>query len=404
MKALINNSLLTRIASAEKQYDIWDTKLKGFILRVHPNGNMFYRCEYARGKRFTIGNSQILTPTQARDRAKEVLADAVKGVDPLVVKRQKKITLKSFIETEYQQWAKAHRKSGIETVARIKRCFFQTFGDKSLETITILDVEKWRTRKLNLNRKSNTVNRDIITLKAAISKAVEWEIIQSHPLAKLRPLKADGSPKIRYLERNEESNLRRCLDMREEQLKAARDRANEWRRNRGYELLPNLYDQSLADYLKPMVLLSINTGLRRGELFNLTWDNIDLKNAILTVSGDSAKSGKTRHIPLNDEALNILKVWRNRTEVMGLVFSNNDGQRFGHVKKSWSNLLKEAGIENFRWHDLRHHFASKLVMAAVDLNTVRELLGHADIKMTLRYAHLAPEHKAQAVAKLLSIK
>jgi site-specific recombinase XerD len=75
--------------------------------------------------------------------------------------------------------------------------------------------------------------------------------------------------------------------------------------------------------------------------------------------------------------------------------------QFDNVKKSWMSLLKSAGIENFRWHDMRHHFASKLVMAGVDLNTVRELLGHADIKMTLRYAHLAPEYKAKAVAKLI---
>lgn len=87
-----------------------------------------------------------------------------------------------------------------------------------------------------------------------------------------------------------------------------------------------------------------------------------------------------------------------------LVFPNKEGGRFNHIKRSWGNLLVEAGIQNFRFHDLRHHFASKLVMAGVDLNTVRELLRHADIQMTLRYAHLVPEHKARAVERLINNK
>jgi integrase len=73
------------------------------------------------------------------------------------------------------------------------------------------------------------------------------------------------------------------------------------------------------------------------------------------------------------------------------------------VDKSWQAVLKAAKIERFRWHDLRHHFASRLVQRGVDLNTVRELLGHVDISMTLRYSHLAPEQKAAAVAKLAAL-
>jgi integrase len=149
-----------------------------------------------------------------------------------------------------------------------------------------------------------------------------------------------------------------------------------------------------------MVLLSLNTGLRQGELFGLAWDAVNLERTHLTIHGHNAKSGRTRHIPLNAEALETLKLWRGE-DTEGLVFASKDGKTFDSVRKAWGGVLQAAGIERFRWHDMRHHFASRLVMAGVDLNTVRELLGHSDITMTLRYAHLAPEHKAAAVARLV---
>lgn len=85
----------------------------------------------------------------------------------------------------------------------------------------------------------------------------------------------------------------------------------------------------------------------------------------------------------------------------GLVFPGKDGRKmFDNMQKSWKKLLELAEIENFTWHDMRHDYASQLVMANVDLNTARELLGHADIKMTLVYPHLAPEHKRKAIESL----
>ena len=105
--------------------------------------------------------------------------------------------------------------------------------------------------------------------------------------------------------------------------------------------------------------------------------------------------------PLNREATSVLLNWRAQSEdISGLVFVNEQGKRFDRANSSWRRLLKDAQITAFRWHDMRHHFASRLAMGGVDLNTIRALLGHSDYAMTLRYAHLAPEFKMKAVEVL----
>ena len=154
-----------------------------------------------------------------------------------------------------------------------------------------------------------------------------------------------------------------------------------------------------------MIIISINTGLRYGELSSLSWGNTHLGDApVVTVEAAHAKSRKERHIPLNNAAKTTLKKWKDqKPRTSGLVFQLPGGGRVKSVRTAWNKVVKDAKITDFRWHDLRHHFASKLVMAGVDLNTVRELLGHSSLQMTLRYAHLAPEHKAAAV-ELLSTR
>ena len=125
-----------------------------------------------------------------------------------------------------------------------------------------------------------------------------------------------------------------------------------------------------------MVLLSLNTGLRRGELFNLEWRDINSSLSLLTVRSEGAKSGRTRHIPLKGISREVVEKWKQQTAGKGLVFhSPLTGKRFVDAKEAWKNLMLEAQITNYRWHDMRHSFASKLVMAEVNLNTVSELLG-----------------------------
>lgn len=402
MRAFIGNSLISKLQPKDKQYDVRDSKLSGFLIRVTPTGKMTYVCQYKRGRRINLGSVDLLTPAQARDKALAILGEAAKGIFPHDNRPDNNITLKSFIENHYKPWFIAHRKSGQKTIDHINRCFTVSFGNMLLNELTPSFTDNWRTQRLNKGKSKETVNRDIATLKSALTKAVLWGLIEKHPLEKFKLLKSDRSIKVRYLARDEEVRLRDALLSRETRIKNERESGNKWRKSRNQELLPDIRHLTFADHLRPMILLSINTGMRRGELFSLKWSNINFEQAMLTIDGAYAKSGKTRHIPLNSEALSVLKSWRKQTNTIDLVFPSKDGNQFNNNKKSWKNILTEAKITKFRWHDMRHHFASKLVMAGVDLNTVRELLGHAEMTMTLRYAHLAPEHKALAVEKIVN--
>lgn len=121
----------------------------------------------------------------------------------------------------------------------------------------------------------------------------------------------------------------------------------------------------------------------------------------ITLPLKSAKNGQTRRIPLNAEALATLETWRKLAkDGKPRVFPGVGGGRLKRVDRAWRRLKKGAELQNFRFHDLRHHFASRLVQSGVPLNTVRELLGHADTMMVLRYAHLSPDHLAAAVEKV----
>ena len=150
-----------------------------------------------------------------------------------------------------------------------------------------------------------------------------------------------------------------------------------------------------------IVILALNTGIRRNAIFSLKWNDINFEERNIRLNASSAKSRRVSYIPLNDAAYNALVEWKLLSPESELVFpSPVTGKKLNNVKSSWKTLLKAAEIENFRWHDMRHDFASRLVMAGVDLNTVRELMTHSDIKMTLKYAHLAPDIKTIAVNKL----
>jgi integrase len=413
MRAKITKRLVEGLKPRAKMYAVRDTELPGFMLRVRPSGRMTwffdYRNEAGRRLKYKIGGYPGLQPEGARQLAKEAAGKVAARVDVQAVRqaaraeaeREKVSTLVAFIEHRYGPWALAHLRRGDAAAARLKADFAKWL-DEPLTTFNPWRLKSWRRDRLKEGIKPNTLNRQIDTLRAALRKGVEWGVIDTHPLAGLKRLKVDDDERVRFLTPAEETRLREALVKRETRLRDARDRFNAWRAERHRATLPARAEE-FVDRLRPLVFVALNTGLRRGELFLLRWSDIDLDHSMLTVRSAAAKSGDSRRVPLNTEALGVLKGWKKQTKPHSseaLVFPGDGGARLTNVNKSWQTLRKLAKLVDFRFHDLRHTFASKLVQRGVDLNTVRALMGHADLKMTLRYSHLAPDNLAAAVAKL----
>jgi integrase len=354
----------------------------------------------------SLGKWPGVTIESARTKAKALLVETDVHGAPLAVieankpPEAKALTFGEYIRDHYAPWAIAHQKAGRATVDALAATFGDDLYDKPLNEISALDVESIKAKRLKAGRMPATVNRDLDRIRGALSRALDWGMLSTHPLRTVKRAKGNDNSRVRYLSKTEDKRLREALQAREGTRRKERLNANQWRAERGYEDRPVWPATAYTDHLMPLVLLALNTGLRRGELFSLDWDNVNLAGKMLTVTAGNAKSRKARHIPLNTEALMVLKRWRKQGSGEGLVFPGAAGERLTNINKSWDGLAEAAKLPDFRFHDLRHDFASKLVMAGVDLNTVRELLGHADIAMTLRYAHLAPQKLAAAVAML----
>jgi integrase len=135
-------------------------------------------------------------------------------------------------------------------------------------------------------------------------------------------------------------------------------------------------------------------------LLSLTWGDIDFRRRVITVRAAYTKNGESRSIPMNDVLTTTLKAVKMKVSTEGPVFRTPQGGPYRNFRTAFERAVEHAGLEDFTFHDLRHTFASRLVMAGVDLPTVKELLGHKGIAMTLRYTHLSTDHKQRAVNML----
>lgn len=214
-----------------------------------------------------------------------------------------------------------------------------------------------------------TVNRYRNTLSLAFRLGVENGKVSANPARRVRA-RRENNIRTRYLDQfgpDEEARLRGAI----------------------LERFPGHL---------PELDLALNTGMRLSEQYGLTWDRVNLIRQMLTVP--PSKYGEARGVPLNAAALAAVRALDRRTRGGHWVMVNARGERMRTPRKWFEAAVRAAGLQDFTWHCLRHTFASRLVMMGVDLRTVQELMGHKDIRMTCRYAHLAPGHKLGAVELL----
>lgn len=413
MRIKLTKTAIAALTPRPKPYHVFDSEMRGLVLRVQPTGQRTFYFDYRRADgrrtRLKLGVFGNVSPEGARSLATKAAGQVAHGVDVSAERKRIKIeaqrarasTLKVFLEGRYSEWASQNLRSGAIQVKRMQSDF-RDWLEKPMSALNPWLIEGYRKKRQQAKRSPKTINREIQRLRAAVGRAVVWGLLDVHPFASIKPLKQDKGGRVRYLSAEEEKALRDALQTREGELRAARDRFNAWRAARHLKLLPQRRD-SYVDHLQPMVLIAMNTGLRRGELLSLRWGEVNLEGKILTVRGGTAKTGQTRHVPLNTEAVTVLSAWQKLAESTGAaayVFPGADGVRMGNINRSWDRAVTLAKLADFRFHDLRHHFASQLVMRGVPLNTVRELLGHTSLEMTVRYSHLAPEGLASAVESL----
>lgn len=261
--------------------------------------------------------------------------------------REQRVTFGDLVD-EFKKAKPNHWSKGLIDIIK------SWFADYPARSVTPQKIQEKMNALVSDGRTDATANRYRAIIGAVYSWAIRNGRIERNP-ARMVPLRREENHRIRFLEAEEETRLRKVIHARHE----------------------------------PEFTLALNTGMRLGEMMSLAWGDVDLERKVIQLR--KTKSGRPRSVPINADALTALKKLRKqgRSQVMA-----------SHPRYWFEAALTAANVKNFRWHDLRHTFASRLVMAGVNLRTVQELLGHQTIAMTIRYSHLAPSHLRAAVESL----
>ncbi len=245
------------------------------------------------------------------------------------------------------------------------------FGDKYLSQIIPNQIARYKVKREQEGASPKSINHELGFCKHAFNIAIkELEWLQDNPFTKVSAEKLP-QPRVRYLTRDE---------------------------------FDRLY-QICNDWLKTIVQIAVNTGMRQDNILSLTWQQIDLSREIINL--EHTKNGERLGLPMNEPVKKLLSELNKVRHINSpYVFHTSTGNRISAktVRQGFHRACKKAGIQDFRFHDLRHTFASWLVQKGVSLYEVQRLLGHKTGEMTRRYAHLAPDNLRTAVNALNSCK
>ena len=272
----------------------------------------------------------------------------------------------------YLPWAKANKRSSSDDEYHAK-VFCRHFGNKSLSEIDHQMIEEFKIKRMQSitrygrTRKPASVNRELAILSGIFRMAVDYDEIPQNPCRKVQLL-PENNQRTRHLSFEEEHRL--FAEMTGER-----------------------------EYLQALVTVAIYAGPRRGELLKLRWANVDFD--LNTITFKETKTNKDRSVPMEPIVRAALRELREKARDTDCVFVNPDtGTRYTDVKKSFSAACREAGITDFRFHDLRHTFGTRLADAGVDVVKIKELMGHASIVTTMRYIHATDKGKRGAIVVL----
>ena len=325
-------------------------------MAIYKKGDNYYIDYYVDGrrKREKVGTSRTLAKKALEVRKGEIARKKYK-----LPQKRVSLLFEEFVPI-YLDYVRGYKKSFDRDQSTV-RILTKKFHGKRLDAIHPFLVEGYKIERRK-QVKPATVNKELGCLRHMYNMAIKWDYAEKNPVREVKFFK-ENNQRLRYLSSEETRAL----------------------------------VEACAPHLRPIVIVALNTGMRRGEIFDLKWSNVDFKNRMIRVV--ESKNGESRIIPMNDEVYRTLMEHKERTNTE-LVFANKRGKRYRSVHFSFSSAVRRAGIRDFHFHDLRHSFASNLVMGGEDLVTVKELLGHKSIQMTMRYSHLSQKHKMAAVQRL----